>query len=68
MTNENKVVKFEDWMSEGSDPGEITGFPTHTRFEGGIDGHMRLQLEKTFGGDERFKLSKDFDVSLKDAN
>lgn len=29
---------------------------------------MRLQLQKTFGGDERFKLTKDFDVSLKDAN
>ena len=68
MTNENRVVKFEDWMSEGSDAEEPAGFPSHDRFEGGIDGHMRLQLEKTFGGDERFKLTKDFDVSLKDAN
>jgi len=25
-------------------------------------------MQKTFGGDERFKLTEDFDVSLKDAN
>lgn len=29
---------------------------------------MRLQLEKTYGGDDRFKLTKDFEVSYKDAN
>lgn len=29
---------------------------------------MRLQLEKTFGGDDRFKLDEDFDVSFGDAN
>ena len=29
---------------------------------------MRLQLEKTYGGDDRFKLTEDFEVSLKDAN
>jgi len=68
MTNENKVTKYEDWMSEGSGDDQPDGFASHDRFEGGIDGHMRLQLEKTFGGDERFKLSKDFDVSFKDAN
>ena len=28
---------------------------------------MRLQLEKTYGGDERFKLTSDFDVSFGDA-
>ena len=37
------------------------------RFEG-LDGHMRLQLEKTYGGDERFKLTDEFKVSFKDAN
>lgn len=42
MTNENSVVKFEDWMSEGSDADEPNGFPSHDRFEGGIEGHMRL--------------------------
>lgn len=29
---------------------------------------MRLQLEKSYGGDARFKLTEDFDVSLNDAN
>jgi hypothetical protein len=29
---------------------------------------MRLQLEKSYGGDARFKLTEEFDVSLKDAN
>ena len=29
---------------------------------------MRLQLEKTYGGDDRFKLTNDFEVSFKDAN
>ena len=29
---------------------------------------MRLQLEKTYGGDERFKLTDQFEVSFKDAN
>ncbi len=29
---------------------------------------MRLQLQKTYGGDDRFKLTEDFDVSIRDAN
>ena len=29
---------------------------------------MRLQLEKTYGGDDRFKLTDQFEVSFKDAN
>ena len=29
---------------------------------------MRLQMEKGYGGDKRFKLTEDFDVSFKDAN
>ena len=29
---------------------------------------MRLQMQKTYGGDDRFKLTKDFEVSIKDAN
>lgn len=29
---------------------------------------MRLQLQKSYGGDSRFKLTEDFDVSLTDAN
>jgi hypothetical protein len=29
---------------------------------------MRLQLQKSYGGDSRFKLTEDFEVSLTDAN
>ena len=29
---------------------------------------MRLQLQKTYGGDDRFKLTNEFEVSFKDAN
>ena len=32
----------------------------------GLEGHMRLQLQKSYGGDKRFKLTEEFDVSLKD--
>ena len=27
-----------------------------------------MQLERTYGGDDRFKLGEDFDVGFKDAN
>jgi len=29
---------------------------------------MRLQLQKTYKGDDRFRLTQDFDVSFRDAN
>jgi hypothetical protein len=70
-------VKYNDWMGSDDDEPEtisqgqggqndIDNF-TQTRFDG-LDGHMRLQLEKTYGGDDRFKLTEDFNVSFKDAN
>jgi len=37
-----------------------------SRFDG-LGCHMRLQLEKTYGGDDRFKLTDQFEVSFKDA-
>lgn len=73
---EYKHVKYTDWMCSDDEPEQISqgqGGQTDdqafeaTRFEG-LEGHMRLQLEKTFGGDDRFKLTEDFNVSFKDAN
>ena len=29
---------------------------------------LRMQLEKTYGGDDRFKLGADFNVGFQDAN
>ena len=37
------------------------------RYEG-RDGHMRLLMEKTYGGDSRFKLGQEFQVDYQDAN
>mmetsp|Transcript_27030 Transcript_27030/g.41169 ORF Transcript_27030/g.41169 Transcript_27030/m.41169 type:complete len:121 (+) Transcript_27030:1-363(+) len=68
MESTNKV-SYNDWMGDDEDDQsqqEDAGF-AQDRFEG-LDGHMRLQLQKTYGGDDRFKLTEDFDVSLKDAN
>ena len=57
------AVRADDWL--GSDSEEITNFGQE-RFEG-REGHRRMQLEKTFKGDDRFKLTNEFDVSIRDA-
>jgi hypothetical protein len=62
---EGKKVRFEDWMGDSEE--ERDHDFSQTRFEG-RDGHLRLQLEKTYKGDDRFKLTEDFDVSFADAN
>lgn len=77
MEEEYGKVKYTDWMGSDEDQEETSQGQggqiqkedefAQERFEG-LDGHMRLQLEKTYGGDDRFKLTDDFTVSFKDAN
>ena len=55
-------------MADSSDNEDQAKAFDQSRFDDGLVGHMRLQLEKTFGGDDRFKLTGEFDVSLGDAN
>ena len=61
-------VKYSDWMQDSDENDNQPNAFDQSRFDDGLEGHMRLQLEKTFGGDDRFKLTNDFNVSLGDAN
>ena len=59
----HKLTKYNDWMGSDNEDqtqsqgqgGQAEDFE-QTRFDG-LSGHMRLQLEKTYGGDDRFKLT-----------
>ena len=50
------------WLSSDSEDAGLLF--EKTEFEG-TKGHMRLQLQKTYEGDERFKLTGDFHVDKK---
>ena len=64
--SETKVVK--DWLqsdSEDDDSDHASKFQKDY-FEG-ERGHLRLQLQKTYKGDERFKLDEGFRVDKSDS-
>lgn len=56
----------KDWLQSSSDS---EGSDLDARFDKqefeGDKGHLRLQLQKTYKGDERFKLDKNFTVETK---
>lgn len=58
-----KLVK--DWLQSDSD-NEVGNQFEKSYFEGDR-GHLRLQLQKTYKGDERFKLDENFKVDKSDA-
>ena len=73
-SEKNDIVKYDDWLggeSQNSDDGNAFGDDADVfkkdQYEG-MDGHMRLQMQKTYGDDDRFKLDEDFDVNFADAN
>ena len=76
-----KLVRFDDWMggddsseNEGQvdkkEPSDVEDYSRafdKSQYEG-KKGHLLLQLQKSFKGDERFQLttSADFNISFKD--
>jgi hypothetical protein len=52
----------QNWLDSDSDDRSAQDAFSKEQFEGS-KGHMRLQLQKTYQGDERFKLDKSFNVS-----
>ena len=53
---------MQNWLDSDSDDQSAQDAFSKEQFEGS-KGHMRLQLQKTYQGDERFKLDKSFNVS-----
>lgn len=63
MTEQESVVR--GWLSSDSEDGNDAGQFSRSDFEGDA-GYLRLQLQKTYNGDSRFKLlDKDFKVDTK---
>lgn len=62
----DKKVNFEDWMGGDSDDGDKKSLNFNKIFADDKfskrekKGHLLLQLQKTYKGDDRFKLDKDF--------
>jgi hypothetical protein len=54
-------VKYADWMGDsgGDDVHDWEAVFNKDKFDKGGKGHMLLQLQKTYKGDERFRLDKD---------
>lgn len=60
-----KIIK--DWLySDDSEADQVADQFQKSYFEGDR-GHLRLQLQKTYKGDERFKLDENFKVDKSDA-
>ena len=71
---EGKKVHFDDWMGAESDNENLPSQTANTKNK--FDkifaddkfskrekkGHLLLQLQKTYKGDDRFKLDKDFEA------
>ncbi len=54
----------KDWLQSDSDDSDLDARFNKQEFEGD-KGHLRLQLQKTYKGDDRFKLDKNFTVETK---
>lgn len=65
---ESRRVRYEDWMGDISSDNENEKDQKdvfdRSEYEG-KEGHLLLQLQKTYQGDDRFHLNKDFDIDLK---
>ena len=59
-----EVVK--DWLQSDSESDQAADQFQKSYFEGDR-GHLRLQLQKTYKGDDRFKLDENFKVDKSDA-
>jgi len=68
-----KTVKYSDWIGSESESGEEhfedkddadQKLFDQDKYEGS-KGHLLLQLQKTFKGDDRFQLDKDFAIDKK---
>lgn len=60
-----KVVK--DWLQSDSEGENDAAEQFEKSYFEGDRGHLRLQLQKTYGGDDRFKLDENFKVDKSDA-
>ena len=57
---ESKLVKYTDWMDNPeSDEENWNNVFAKEKFDDGGKGHMLLQLQKSYKGDDRFKLDAD---------
>lgn len=68
---ETKAVKYQDWMndsneeeSQSEENEDYQDLFERKEYEG-KKGHLLLQLQKSYKGDDRFQLTKDFTVDKK---
>ena len=61
---ETKRSVITNWLESDSDADNAAQAFDKTEFEG-TKGHLRLHMQKTYGGDSRFKLTSDFVIEKK---